>query len=213
MRHFFVSFLPAVIVMFILNGCASSVQGPMARTIDTMDSTSGTLLYSISTVKPEFSNYYLGIFHLDSRKKEKLYRVSTYSPDIKNDSVSVHYNAITLPAGEYKIYAWGLEYPMVNGTRTFFPKGNFSIMFTVSANRINYIGDYLAIPVVGRDLLGIKQPTGGYFVVSNRFEKDYQTITSHFSKLDFKGVIDAMPDFSANNTRYSLMYLKGINIP
>lgn len=210
MRNFLILFIGATAIL--MNGCAPARQNPKSVALST-DSINGTVLYSISTTKNVFSNYYLEIFNLESRTKEKLYRVSEFNPDIKEDSVSVHYNAVTLPAGEYKIFGWSMVYLTGNGTKTFFPMGNFSIPFTVAENSVNYLGDYLGVPTMGRNIIGLKIPVGGYFIASERYEKDYQVISSRFPKLDLKGTVNAMPDFTKNNSRYSRIFLKGINIP
>lgn len=105
----------------------------------------------------------------------------------------------------------GLLFAMYAGETAYFPKGNFSIPFTVTGGRVNYFGDYFAVTRKGKIFLG--EPGSGRFIVSNRYQQDYDLIKERFPALINIRVMDAMPDFVRNNTAYTGMYLKGINTP
>lgn len=128
--------------------------------------------------------------------------------------MKIQYYTTVLLKGNYKIYGWGMVYNTGNGKTTYYPKGNFSIPFTVFGGDINYVGDYRG-QLVGnaRNTDGIDVPTGAYFVVSNRYNQDYNVISNKFPNLKLDKVLNSMPDFTANNSVYSRMFLKGINIP
>lgn len=201
------------LIIIIFTNVAKA-QRNATREFDPADSTQGLVIFSISTTKPAFNGYYLDIFHIESRRKEKLGLSTSFnSPDLKGDSTKVYYNAVLLPDGEYKIYGWGMEYNSGSGTKTYFPMGNFGLPFTVAGGRINYLGDYLGTLTPGRNMLGMRIPSGGYFIVSNRFDQDYEIIVNKWPGLDLIKVLNAMPDFGENKPMRSLMFLKGINIP
>jgi len=213
MRVIFTLFISCLIGVIIPGDYAVAQRNFDITKFNKSDSTQGLLIYSISTMKQAYSSYYLEIYHFESRKKEKLMLMPLHSsPEMKNDSVKVYYQAAMLPSGDYKIYGWGMTYNNGSGI-TYFPMGNFDLPFTVSGGRINYLGDYLGITSKGRNAIGMKVPSGGYFIVSNRFEKDHPAIVEKWPGLDLNSVLNAMPDFSENKPSRSLMLLKGINIP
>lgn len=207
-RYFSLTILIASSLLIFTNACVKpqrSVQGPSQT-----DSTTGILLYSFTTVQPEFSFYSLEIHNLESHEKFplKLMRLQE-RPDIDGDSSNTFYYAIRVPAGEYRIYGWKMS---IGGT-TYFPKSNISIPFTVTGATVNYMGDYLAVTKSSRKFLGMTSPQGGLFVVSNQYEPHYALIQDKFPALKSWRVVDAMPDFIGSNTKYSGMLLKGINTP
>ena len=213
MRVFLTVYFSWLLAVFIPSDYAIAQRNTAVTNFDRTDSTQGLLIYSISTTKPAYSSYYLEVYHLESRKKEKLELLPFREAEIKSDSIKVHYRAIMLPSGDYKIYGWGMTYNYGSGQKTFFPMGNFGLPFTVFGGRINYLGDYLGTTSLGRNVFGIKIPSGGYFIVSNRFEEDYEAIINKWPNLDLNGILNSMPDFSENKPIRSLMFLKGINIP
>lgn len=201
------------VILTISQACVIA-QRNAVNDFDESDSTKGLVIFSISTTKPAFSGYYLEVFHFENRTKEKLRLSPSFQlPDIKGDSSKIYYNAVLLPSGEYKIYGWGMEFNSGTGITTFFPMGNFSLPFAVTGGRVNYLGDYLGTSKGGRDILGMKRPTGGYFIVSSRFTEDFETIIRKWPNLDLNKTLNAVPDFGGNKPLRSLMYLKGINIP
>lgn len=207
-KYLFLTILIASALLILTNACVKpqqSVQSP-----DQTDSTTGILMYSFTTVKPEFSLYQLQIHNLDNHDKFPLTLIrSQASPDIDNDSLKTYYYAIRVPAGKYRIYGWNMS---IGGT-TYFPKSNISIPFTVTGATVNYIGDYLAVTKSSPKFLGMASPQGGLFVVSNQYEPHYALIQDKFPALKSWRILDAMPDFIGNNTKYSGMVFKGINTP
>lgn len=204
----FITVLIASSLLVFTNACMKpqrSVQSPSQT-----DSTTGLLLYSFTTAKPEFSIYQLQIHNLDNHDKFPLTLIRLQErPDIDNDSLKTYYYAIRVPAGEYRIYGWNMSI----GNTTYFPKSNISIPFTVAGATVNYIGDYLAVTKGGPKFFGMSAPEGGLFVVSNQYEPHYELIQDKFPALKSWRVLDAMPDFIGSNTKYSGMLLKGINTP
>lgn len=186
------------------------VRLPVKTDNNQTDTSDGVVLFSFSVPRKSWQ-YTCSIEIINMNTKVRTWLSGAfYQPDIKNESVKMVYKAVVLPQGDYHIYNWEINY----GQTKFFPKGNFSIPFTVHGGDINYIGDYMAVLMddAGKSPK-FMSPTDVHFVVSNQFKRDADIVKSKFADLDLNHVLNSMPDFSGNNTKYSLMYLKGINIP
>ena len=89
-------------------------------------------------------------------------------PDLEASEVNVHH----LEPGNYEIYTYSIsEY---NGVATVLwsPKEDFSIPFTIASATTTYIGDFTGRALFGRNILGAQVPNGGYFVVSDKQDRD-----------------------------------------
>lgn len=204
-------FLAVSILLFRCAGSSPKInQSPRKLNYSSADTVNGVILFSFSAPKSFLQYYYsLEILNVDTKTKTTL-RGSSYEPDISNDSLKTGYEAIVLPKGNYRLYNWTIS----SGQTKFFPKGNFSLPFTVFGGDINYIGDYQGVVYNSlRKGPGHWPSTEVYFVVSNRYSQDAGVVASKFPDVDLSKVVNSMPDFVQNNTRFSLMYLKGINIP
>ncbi|WP_159466911.1 hypothetical protein [Dyadobacter sp. 3J3] len=206
---FYFSFL----FILFLTAISGKCQIPSKLTLDKSDTTSGIVLFSFSVPRQSYGEYYLDIFHIESRKREKLFFHTSEVPDIKNKEMRIYYGAKLLPKGEYKIYGWGMIFNGATATSTYTSRANFSIPFTIFEGDINYLGDYFGIFRRITDQGGLKVPTEAYFIVSNRYMEDRELIRNKFSSLNLNHVVDGMPDFAGNNTAYSGLFLKGINVP
>lgn len=207
-QYFPLAILIASILLIFTNACVKPQQS--VKEPDRTDSTTGILLYSFTIMKPQLNIYGLQIHNLDNHTKSQLTLMRSQEiPDIDNDSLKTYYYAIRVPAGEYRFYGW----TMSGGGTTYFPKGNFTIPFTVAGASVNYIGDYFAVTKKSPKFLGMSTAEGGLFVVSNRYESHYKLIQDKFPALKSWRVLDAMPDFLESNSKYSGMLLKGINTP
>lgn len=86
--------------------------------------------------------------------------------------------AVRLPVGEYELHQVMF---FINrgqfGTTTFKAKEEFSIPFRVEEGRSIYLGEFVAVPVMGKNFFGMAVPAGGYFVVSNKFDRDLSLLT------------------------------------
>jgi hypothetical protein len=198
----------------LVNGCASSIpnvsQSPKKLNYNRADSENGVILFSFSAPKSSWQYFFsLEILNEDTKVKTSL-RGSSYKPDIKNDSLKISYEAVILPKGNYRLYNWEIS----SGQTKFFPKGNFSLPFTVFGGDVNYIGDYQGVINSGRrGGPGYWPSTEVYYLVSNRYNQDAVIVASKYPDVDFRKVLNSMPDFGQSNTKFSLMFLKGINIP
>jgi hypothetical protein len=174
------------------------------------DTSDGVVLISFSAPKKLWLyTCSIEIINVDTKVRTWL-SGSFLQPDLTDDSVKVVYKAVELPEGDYHILNWQIY----RGQSKFVPLGIFTIPFTVRSGHINYIGDYMGLlkNKAGKTPV-FMPPTDVYFEVSDRFNSDADMFESKFKHLDLSNVLNAMPDFSGSNTKYSLMYLEGINIP
>lgn len=199
--------------IFLFTSCAGTYQVPSSITVNKSDSTNGVVLFSISLPKQSYGHYYIDIFHIESRKKEKLFISTADVPNFKNSEMKIYYGTKVLPKGAYKIYGWGIDFNDGTRKKPYISKANVAFPFTVFAGDVNYLGDYFGIYRRITNGGGLKVPTEAYFIVSNRYLEDKDTISKRFPGLNLNKTVDAMPDFAGNNTAHSGFYLKGINVP
>jgi len=76
-----------------------------------------------------------------------------------------------LPPGNYEIS--NVRFFLNNGlsTVTFSSRKDFSVPFSVKRGMATYLGEFLTYEVKG-NAFGMSVPAGGYFVVSNKLERD-----------------------------------------
>lgn len=137
------------------------------------------------------------------------------SYEIKKDSIRTFYDAIKLPAGEYIMRGWRMNYADVYGRLPFGsgPSTQFHIPFTVFAGKVNYLGDYLAVVTQNKNLSGSQTGFGGYFIVSHRFNTDILAIKQKFHRLELSETLNCVPNFTSYNKKYTGIMVKGINVP
>jgi len=80
---------------------------------------------------------------------------------------------LLLPEGEYEINNASVFLNQATaGTTTYSAKEDFSAKFTIKKGQATYLGEFISDTVYGKNFLGISVPAGGYFIVSNQFERD-----------------------------------------
>lgn len=202
----------AFVIVQILSGCVASNFGPDPIRMDETDSTSGIAVFSISAGKSNISNYSIKIVQNEYEMKGAM-EVNVRRPDAQNDSVFTFYRAIVLPAGEYRIYGWTMTSVQGRSEQKYFPKGNFSIPFTIRGGQINYLGDYRGVTnnALKNSLFG--RSSNSYFIVSNHFQENLNDMKAKFPNLEIEEALRNIPDFATYNNIYSGMYLKGVQIP
>jgi len=77
-----------------------------------------------------------------------------------------------MPPGDYEIFNFQIFYNAGNVQKFFSSKQEFSIPFSVRPGSTTYIGEYLVAGVFGRNFFGMSLPGGGYFIISNKGDRD-----------------------------------------
>jgi hypothetical protein len=106
-----------------------------------------------------------------------------------------------LAPGEYEIY--GISAAMYGTLQwRWQPKDEFSIPFTISPGVATYLGDFRGVGTSERSAwsLGAPLPTGAYFVVSNRADRDVPIARRKAPTFD--QVNPAVPTEAVINSRY-----------
>lgn len=201
----------AFVIFQLFTHCVTSRYGPDHISIDETDSTSGIAVFSISVGKSNVSNYSIKIVQNEYEMKGAM-EVNVGKPDVKNDSVHTFYRAMVLPAGEYRIYGWTMTAVQGRGEQKYFPKGNFSIPFTIRGGQINYLGDYLGVTNYAFKFPFNTQSSNKYYIVSDQFQESLNNMKIKFPKLEMEKAVVEIPDFASHNKIYSGMYLKGVQI-
>jgi hypothetical protein len=77
-----------------------------------------------------------------------------------------------MPPGDYEIFNFSLFYNAGNVQKFFSSKQEFSIPFSIRPGSTTYIGEYLVAGLFGRNIFGMPIAGGGYFIISNKSERD-----------------------------------------
>jgi hypothetical protein len=103
--------------------------------------------------------------------------------------------AMRLPPGDYELYNVLFFVNRAQfGSTTFTAKGNFSIPFKVVEGTATYLGEFLTYPVTGKSIFGGRVPSGGYFVVSNKLDRDFSILARKGFPIPRERVSDATVD-------------------
>ncbi len=103
--------------------------------------------------------------------------------------------AMSLAPGEYEVYQIDFFYNRGQfGTDYFYAEEDFSMSFVVHKDESIYIGEYLAIPVHGKNFLGMPIPGGGFFVISDQRDRDFKALQASQPELIVEDILAAIPD-------------------
>jgi hypothetical protein len=90
-------------------------------------------------------------------------------PDVDDGREIALVDVRRLPPGDYEIFNFDIDQ---NPGGRWQAKPDFSARFTISPGRTTYVGEFLAIRQMGKNLLGMAAPAGVHFVLSDRAERD-----------------------------------------
>lgn len=78
-----------------------------------------------------------------------------------------------LPEGEYEIFQVSFFLNRGQfGSTTFTAKEDFSIPFSIKEGQSTYLGEFISYHTTGKNFFGMSIPWGGYFVVSDKLQRD-----------------------------------------
>jgi hypothetical protein len=121
--------------------------------------------------------------------------------DFDEDSETGFVDVRKLAPGDYEIFSIHAEMYGVLQWR-WSSKDEFSVPFTISPGVGTYLGDFRGIATTHRSVLslGSPLPTGAYFVVSNREDRDFPIALRKVPALT--QIHAAIPDVIVVNSRY-----------
>jgi hypothetical protein len=100
-----------------------------------------------------------------------------------------------LAPAEYEIFAFELsQFRAQFGSTTFRSDVKFSIPFSVAEGRVTYLGQFLSVAAYGKNVFGMAVPGGGYFVFSDKMERDIRLLQNEKTDFDFANTHRALID-------------------
>jgi hypothetical protein len=211
-------FTLAVALVF-LTSCEHSVMGPLPNSAY-KGADHGYVVLSIEVVKP-FAYGMNWAYRLDIRKRDGSYRTNAgYArgvmfghPFNMDGPDKDKYGAVAVRAlspGEYEIYNYGVSWTDF-ADHWFNPKSDFSIPFTVKTGETTYIGNFGAIGLMGRSVIGADVPAGILFVIRDEAARDIAVAKGKVS--DLGPVKSEIADPKALNIPEFIPPPPGANLP
>jgi hypothetical protein len=200
MNRLLAALVSAILGASILTGCTGPTVGIWDKALKNADpATIGYITGSLteSTAGPRPSAVALEV--CDARGEMVIRLASLMNnmwngriPDIKDeDAVGLSFD-LPVPQGTY--YFCDVEFSFVGAmsSQRFSAKQKFGIPFEVKAGTVSYLGELRAMPVWGRSLIGFRVPGGGYWLISDRRERDMPLIYAKNKELTPFPVMDAV---------------------
>jgi hypothetical protein len=77
-----------------------------------------------------------------------------------------------LPPGKYEIFNFDILYYNGLVPRRWRSEQDFSIPFTIAPGRTTYVGEFMAVKLTRRNIIGATLSNGAYFVLSDKSDRD-----------------------------------------
>tara|TARA_B100000767_G_C19711341_1_gene512935 strand:+ start:763 stop:1404 length:642 start_codon:yes stop_codon:yes gene_type:complete len=124
--------------------------------------------------------------------------------DYENGKETGVIDARALPPGEYEIYSYEIFH--INGMvhRTFSPKEEFSIPFSILPGETAYLGNYQANGLKAVNIFGMPLPGGAYFIHNDTVDRDIEIA----KKLKPTFLVDKINKFLASKETLELPYFE-----
>jgi hypothetical protein len=92
--------------------------------------------------------------------------------DIKDRNETGIIDVRRLPPGDYEIFNYNIYFNSPYVQNSWWSKQDFAIPFTIASGKATYVGEFMAVAVTGKNILGISVPDGAYFVLSDKSSRD-----------------------------------------
>lgn len=113
--------------------------------------------------------------------------------DFRGRRFSGNVFAMVVPAGTYEYYSYSLFKNNGLAHVTWYPKSEFSIPFRVEENKINYVGEIVVHPQVGKNLLGLAATSWGIWSMGEALERDLPLLKARYPDQDWESLITVLP--------------------
>lgn len=193
-----------VIVALALSGCLSSTSHDLSPALASRKTEpSGIVVGSIGT--PQRDNVY-GRLILKMREISQDERVWAFldrttlqkTPlDFVEQGVEGAVFAMKLPAGQYEMRNFEFFWNAGFFQKSFEAKQDFSIRFDVRPNEVTYLGEFIGVPLSGKNVFGSPVPAGGFWIVTDRHTRDIEVARGRNPTDSFENVRMAIPDVKA----------------
>jgi|GEM_PF-1017788 len=188
-----------ILFLFALTSCATYSLAP--QTISGFSENNTILIGSFSR-RPWDRKYHGQSFFFKNSVTGRKYRISASNSfgflgvtpvDFKEFDTHGGIFLRELPPGDYEFYNFILVQSSGTYTKSFESKEDFSIPFTVEANKLNYIGQIKLFVLTGRNIFGMILNNGGYWEVSDQIERDLPIVKDKYPTLQNSDVISIIP--------------------
>lgn len=127
-----------------------------------------------------------------------------YKPDFIDNGADVQLFTTPLPEGRYEI--WNYEYSFVPLLRFMEPRRrpeqDFSLPFEIKAGQATYLGQFIAVPSLGKPVLGMPNILAYYWEISDRRTRDIAQARLKLPEAKFDIVTSAIPDPTAAGIKH-----------
>lgn len=186
-----------VLVAFV-SGCATVASGDIPSSLaDVPPEKTGIVFGSIGIgAKTLFTNQGLRYRQLGASENALIqFRegIIDTATDFTEGSVKGNLFLLRLPPGEYELFNARFVSPgPLNSMTTFTAKSDFSVPFVVTQGKATYLGEFITYSLTGKNFLGVTVPAGGYFVVSNKLDRDLVLLGKKGGTLPREQVIETV---------------------
>jgi hypothetical protein len=121
-----------------------------------------------------------------------------FPPDFRDKASQATIFALKLPEGWYEIYNFQMMRPGIYGSSTTYSaRSDFNFLFQVEAGKATYVGEYLSVPVMARNIFGAVPLPGPSFEVDDKRARDLAFAKTKWPEFDYGKVNDFIPDVAA----------------
>jgi hypothetical protein len=128
----------------------------------------------------------------------------TYRPDFVDNGAEIRLFATPLRAGRYEMFRYEFTamrvFPPLTGPDR--PDSDFSFQFDVKPGQTTYLGQFKAVPQMGRPVLGMPNILAYYWEIADRRARDLAAAQQRLPGVKTEGLIAAVPDPSTMGLRY-----------
>ena len=121
-------------------------------------------------------------------------------PDIDDAAEEAEVWVVPLAPGEYEFYDFEIWSDNGIVRNRFSPREKFSVPFTIKAGTSTYLGDFRAMALSGRNIVGFPVEGGAYFMISDQSDRDLNIAKAHDPAV--REVEKAVPDAQALGSSY-----------
>lgn len=128
----------------------------------------------------------------------------TYRPDFVDNGADVRLFVTPLRAGRYEIYRYEYSamrvFPPLSGPDR--PDKDFSLQFEVKPGQTTYLGQFKAVPHLGKPVLGMPYIFAYYWEIGDRHARDVAAAQQRLPGIKAEGLIPAIPDPATSGLKY-----------
>ncbi len=117
-----------------------------------------------------------------------------HTPDIEEADMEGVSFSLAMPEGQYSFCDFRLFRNGAYAQTSVSAKERFAVPFSIEAGTLTYVGEFRSVPVEGRNIFGLPIAVGGYWVISDRRERDIPLVLAKAPELARRPVVNGVPD-------------------